>query len=87
MAGPIAGSRKAKTVSGVGPLSGARKAPASGGGLDLPIEQSDVRGLPAALNNKVDKVAGKGLSTEDYTTEEKNKLASLENLSWSTKYW
>lgn len=28
-------------------------------------------------NNKVDKVAGKGLSTNDYTTEEKNKLAAL----------
>lgn len=31
------------------------------------------------LNNKVDKVDGKGLSTEDYTTAEKEKLASLEN--------
>lgn len=29
--------------------------------------------------NKVDKVEGKGLSTEDYTTQEKNKLASLQN--------
>lgn len=28
-----------------------------------------------ALNGKVDKVAGKGLSTEDYTTAEKSKLA------------
>lgn len=33
----------------------------------------------SALNKKVDKVAGKGLSTNDYTTEEKDKLASLEN--------
>lgn len=31
------------------------------------------------LDNKVDKVSGKGLSTEDYTTAEKNKLAGLEN--------
>lgn len=32
----------------------------------------------ASLNNsKVDKVNGKGLSTNDYTTEEKNKLAAL----------
>lgn len=31
------------------------------------------------INNKVDKVAGKGLSTNDYTTTEKNKLTSLEN--------
>ena len=30
-----------------------------------------------ALNNKVDKVAGKQLSTEDYTTAEKNKLSNL----------
>ena len=33
----------------------------------------------SALNNKVDKVTGKGLSTEDYTTTEKNKLATLNN--------
>lgn len=31
------------------------------------------------IGNKVDKVEGKGLSTNDYTTEEKNKLADLEN--------
>lgn len=30
------------------------------------------------LNNKVDKVANKGLSTNDYTTAEKNKLAGIE---------
>lgn len=30
-----------------------------------------------ALDNKVDKVTGKQLSTEDYTTEEKQKLASI----------
>lgn len=29
----------------------------------------------AAWNNKVDKVSGKGLSTNDYTNDEKNKLA------------
>ena len=31
----------------------------------------------AALDTKVDKVAGKGLSTEDYTTAEKSKLAGI----------
>jgi hypothetical protein len=31
-----------------------------------------------ALDDKVDKVAGKGLSQEDYTTTEKNKLAGIE---------
>ena len=32
-----------------------------------------------ALNDKVDKVKGKGLSTNDYTNAEKSKLAGLEN--------
>ena len=31
----------------------------------------------AGLDTKVDKVTGKGLSTEDYTTTEKNKLAAI----------
>jgi hypothetical protein len=31
----------------------------------------------ATLESKVDKVSGKGLSTEDYTTEEKSKLAGI----------
>ena len=35
--------------------------------------------IKAALDNKVDKVTGKGLSTEDYTTAEKNKLAGIED--------
>lgn len=33
--------------------------------------------LAQALGNKVDKVAGKGLSTEDFTTALKNKLMNL----------
>ena len=32
-----------------------------------------------ALDGKVDKVDGKSLSTEDYTTEEKNKLSGIES--------
>ena len=39
---------------------------------------SNIAGLQNALDAKVDKVAGKGLSTEDYTTNEKNKLAGIE---------
>lgn len=35
--------------------------------------------VSVALDNKVDKVSGKGLSTNDYTTAEKTKLASLVN--------
>ena len=34
-----------------------------------------------ALANKVDKVSGKGLSTNDYTTAEKNKVASIGDLN------
>lgn len=36
-------------------------------------------GIDSSLAQKVDKVTGKGLSTNDYTTEEKNKLAGLQN--------
>lgn len=38
----------------------------------------------ALLDNKVDKEAGKGLSTNDYTTDEKTKLAGLENETAAT---
>lgn len=41
------------------------------------IQQEVGQGLQATLNSKVDKVSGKGLSTNDYTTAEKQKLASL----------
>ena len=34
--------------------------------------------INTALNSKVDKVTGKGLSTNDYTTAEKDKLANIE---------
>jgi len=38
----------------------------------------NIDGLQAAINVKVDKVTGKSLSTNDYTTTEKNKLAGIE---------
>ena len=34
--------------------------------------------IKTALSGKVDKVSGKGLSTNDYTTAEKNKLTGIE---------
>ena len=40
---------------------------------------SDQTDLQDALNLKVDKVSGKGLSTEDYTTTEKSKLAGIQS--------
>lgn len=39
----------------------------------------------SSLNGKVDKIEGKGLSTEDFTTENKNDLNKLKsNLDWTT---
>ena len=38
---------------------------------------NNIKSLFDSMNNKVDKVSGKGLSTNDYTTDEKNKLANL----------
>ena len=37
-------------------------------------------------NNKVDKVEGKGLSTNDFTTEEKTKLSKLKNADVTKSY-
>lgn len=42
--------------------------------------------ITEALNNKVDKIQGKGLSSEDFTTELKQKLESIsliESVTWS----
>lgn len=44
-------------------------------------EIATVNGLQTALNSKVASVAGKQLSTEDYSTAEKTKLAGLSNYS------
>lgn len=46
---------------------------------DIAGLQEDVKQLQTTVANKVDKVPGKGLSTNDYTTKEKNKLAGLTN--------
>lgn len=39
--------------------------------------EADVAEINTELDTKVDKVSGKGLSTNDYTTTEKNKLAGI----------
>ena len=41
--------------------------------------QDELQGIKDVVNTKVDKVNGKQLSTEDYTTPEKQKLAGLSN--------
>ena len=40
-------------------------------------ESADLSSIKNQLSNKLDKVSGKGLSTNDYTTEEKQKLAGI----------
>lgn len=53
----------------------------SEGGYDNIFPKTKVElvdGLSTSLDGKVDKESGKGLSTEDYTTIEKNKLAGIE---------
>ena len=42
-------------------------------------EEFTLKDFTSELNNKVDKVEGKQLSSNDYTTAEKNKLANLQN--------
>ena len=42
-------------------------------------EMVDELDVTSEINNKVDKEVGKGLSTNDFTTSEKEKLAGLEN--------
>ena len=55
-------------------------------GLDAYYEKTNINTQDIAnlKTNKVDKVPGKGLSTEDYTTEEKSKLAGLSNYDDTT---
>lgn len=43
----------------------------------LNIILSDMETLDSSIENKVDKLSGKGLSTNDYTTNEKNKLNGI----------
>lgn len=65
------------------------------GGITVPTKTSQLANdsgyiTSADVQNKVDKVDGKGLSTEDYTTAEKEKLANLsapENKSFATANW
>lgn len=49
--------------------------------LSNKVEQSDI---DSAVSNKVDKVSGKGLSTNDFTDTHLQKLQSLENVEVST---
>lgn len=62
----IMGEGAADTLDTIGEISAA-----------IEENQDAVDLLNAAIGNKVDKVSGKGLSTNDYTTTEKTKLAGI----------
>lgn len=47
------------------------------GWVKISDETGDLTQIKNTLNNKVDKVSGKQLSTNDYTTAEKQKLAGI----------
>ena len=47
-------------------------------------EEFTLKNFTSELNNKVDKIKGKQLSSNDYTTAEKNKLANLQNYTLPT---
>ena len=65
----------ASNVKGVLPVSSGGTGATSISDLKTSLGLDQVNN--AALDNKVDKVAGKGLSTNDFTTAEKNKLAAI----------
>jgi hypothetical protein len=65
----------ASNVKGVLPVSSGGTGESSISDLKTSLGLDQVNN--AALDNKVDKVAGKGLSTNDFTTAEKNKLAAI----------
>lgn len=44
---------------------------------DVELQNENMDKIDAALSNKVDKVNGKGLSANDYTTTDKNKVGNL----------
>ena len=46
---------------------------------DISTINSSISSIESELDTKVDKIVGKGLSTEDYTTAEKSKLAGIES--------
>ena len=54
-----------------------------GGQIDLSNYYTTTQ-TDSLLSNKVDKVSGKGLSTNDYTTAEKNKLAGIDLTNYVT---
>ncbi len=55
-------------------------------GFMTPAQVQKLSDLETSLENKVDKEAGKGLSANDYTTEEKEKLAGLDSSNFKGRF-
>lgn len=70
--GKVDSAENADTVAG---HTVAKDVPADAKFTDTVYDDTEIRG---DIADKVDKVDGKGLSTEDYTSEEKTKLAGVE---------
>lgn len=58
------------------------KKPESADYYNIEDQNTNMDIIDVEINKKVDKIDGKGLSTEDYTTAEKNKLAQI--YDWAT---
>lgn len=70
--GKVDSAENADTVDG---HTVAKNVPADAIFTDTVYDDTEIRG---EIDDKVDKVSGKGLSTEDYTSEEKTKLAGVD---------
>ena len=73
----VSGADDLKAIEALTGTSGLlKKTAANTWALDT-TSYSSATQVSTALGNKVDKVSGKGLSTNDYTTDEKNKLSGI----------
>lgn len=78
----MAKSEKIKDIPVLSSLNGTEKIPTGGRGkFTTTVSQITsyiTNSLQSLFDSKVDKIEGKGLSTEDYTTIEKSKLSTIQ---------
>ena len=78
---------RATTAEGVNAQAAADAlAAAQAAGSAAQAAQGDATSALSGLTGKVDKETGKGLSTNDYTSEDKAKVAAIQTVSASSKY-
>ena len=78
---------RATTAEGVNAQAAADAlAAAQEAGSAAQAAQGDATSALSGLTGKVDKETGKGLSTNDYTSEDKAKVAAIQTVSASSKY-